>query len=134
MVDESDLESKTINHIARFLALYRHYEFDWLPLDKASRVRSMDDLKGVLYITLRKKDRIIEKLKEELIKRGLPEITAEKRAKVVAFGNKDAENLLKTQQDISSIGKTIAVLAASWNIDNYIRWLVERGEQEEWSC
>ncbi|MEM2173293.1 MAG: hypothetical protein QXG39_05555 [Candidatus Aenigmatarchaeota archaeon] len=124
MDNETYLESETINHVARFLALYRHYEFDWLPLDKAFRVRSMDDLKDALYIALRKKDRIIEKLKEELIKRGLSDITAEERAKRAALENKDVENLLKTQQDISSVGKTIAILAASWDIDSYMRWLV----------
>ncbi|MEM2293805.1 MAG: hypothetical protein QXX41_11070 [Nitrososphaerota archaeon] len=84
----------------------------------------MDDLKDALYIALRKKDRIIEKLKEELIKRGLSDITAEERAKRAALENKDVENLLKTQQDISSVGKTIAILAASWDIDSYMRWLV----------
>ncbi|MBO3800616.1 MAG: hypothetical protein FGF52_06175 [Candidatus Brockarchaeota archaeon] len=125
MGSTDDPELETLNHIALFLAFYRHYEFDWLPLDKASRSRSMDDLKDALYVAFRKRDRIIEKLKEELVRRGLSETIAEEKAKKAILENirKDAENLFKTQQDVSNIGKTIAILAASWDIDGYIDWL-----------
>lgn len=120
-----------IEHVARFLALYRRFEYDWTPLDRVCKARGEDDMKVALYTALRRKDRITEKLKKELIDRELPEGEAEERAREAIPDEWHIRRLLEdAKQDVSSIGKTLAILASSWDVDDYIEWLTKRGGGE----
>lgn len=132
------LAQSAIENLSRYLASYRYWEYDWSPIDRLSRARSLNDMREALYRALRRQDRILKQLINELKSRGLRDEEAENRARKTMVDHKDVEALcelveklartknLELDRAVYTVAKHLAVLAAARNIGNYIEWLVKR--------